>query len=484
MLRYLGILVCLFLSACVSLSKQQQTENLMPPPSVDTSLQNSLRTPYFSVGDWPKENWWEVFGSEQLSSLMAIAMKNNPSIEAVEKRISFARETAKVARAKLFPLLTFDVTDSWQHLSKYGLYKAFNPSLPTNAKLIDITLSFNYEFDFWGKHRNIFLAALGRAMAEEAESAQVNLIVTTGVAQAYFALKTNLLKERLYQKIYEVRKNIFELETLMQKEALFSKLTPLLSEELALEAAKNVSSIQEEIAIDRHLINILMGRSPDEPIEIDNTLTPLPPSIVLPCSLSLDLLARRPDLMAQIWRVEALAHDVGAAKAEFYPNINLAAFFGYESTIFSKLFRASTGTAGVTPALHLPVFTAGAIQANINAKKALFDDAVFEYNNLLLKSAQEVTDLLAIAKSVYERKEEQAGIVASSQKRLDITQDRRRSGLDSALTEYAFQLEVLQKELDNVDLLYGQYLAVIKLIKSLGGGYTSEKVPLHAEEGK
>lgn len=475
------VIGCLFLSGCISLSKKQQTENILPPPSVNTSVQNSLQTPYFSLGDWPKEAWWEVFDSPQLNSLIGIALEKNPSIEAVERRISFAREKAKVARAKLFPLLTFDATDNWQHLSKHGLYRALNPTIPINVNLLDITLSFTYEFDFWSKYRNLFLAELGRAKAEEAESAQVKLIVTTGVAQAYFALKTNLLKESLYQQIYEVRKKIFDLEVLMLQEALFSKLPPLQAEELLLEAAKNVSSIQEEIAIDRHLVNILMGRSPDDPIDTDTCLPALPPSIVLPETLSADLLARRPDLMAQIWRVEALAHDVGAAKAEFFPNVNLAAFLGFETTKLSKIFHPSTQTTGMEPAVHLPIFTAGAIRANIRAKKALFDDAVFEYNNLLLKSAQEVADFLAMAQSVYQRKEEQIGIVASSQKRLDLTHERRVSGLDSALVEYAFQLELLQKKLDDVDLLYGQYLVLVKLIKSLGGGYSSEYVPLRSE---
>jgi NodT family efflux transporter outer membrane factor (OMF) lipoprotein len=468
----------LFLSGCLSLSKQQQSENILPAPSVNTSVKNSLETPYFSTGDWPEERWWEIFHSPQLNGLVEIALAKNPSIEAIEKRISFAKETAKIAKAKLFPLLSFDANDNWQHLSHHGLYRALNPTIPVAVNLVDLTLSFSYEFDFWGKYRNLFMAALGRQKAEEAESAQVKLITTAALAQSYFALKANLLKEASYQKLYELRKRVFELQELMQKEALFSRLPPLLSQEDVWEAEKDLSSIREEIAIDRHLINILMGRGPDEAVVVDELMPPLPQTLALPENLSVDLLARRPDLMAQIWRVESLAHDVGAAKAEFFPNVKLNAFLGLESTLFSKLFHGSSGTAGVEPAIHLPIFTAGAIRANIQAKKALFDDAVYEYNNLLLKSAQEVADLLAIAKSVFERKQDQLKIVGNAQKRLELTELRKCSGLDSALDEYAFAIALVEKELVNIDLLYSQYLAAVKLIKALGGGYSSDYLPI------
>lgn len=472
----------LILSGCVSLPKNEQTRSLITPPAIDTC--SSLNTPYFSKGDWPEETWWRIFESQQLDSLIAQALSQNPSIQAVEQRVAFAKQTAKVVRAKLFPLVFFDADESWEYLSKNGLYKAFNPSLPLNTNLIDLTLSFNYEFDFWGKNRNLFNAALGRQKAEKAEEAQVKLITTTAVAQAYFALKTNLVKERLLQKLVEVRKGIFDLQTLLQKKALFSKLPPFLSEENVWEAEKDLLSIQDEIATDRHLINILIGSGPDEALEVDELLPSLPKTLTLPNNLSIDLLSRRPDLMAQIWRVEALAHDVGAAKADFYPDINLVGFAGLESAFsFPKLLKGDSKTFGLQPAIHLPVFVAGEIRANIRAQMASFEEAVYEYNNLILRSAQEVADLLVFAQTIFEQKEKQGHIVDNAKQRYSLTALRQLSGLDNQLENYAFQEALIQKEIADIDLLYSQYLAAIKLIKALGGGYSSDYVPLKAQGG-
>jgi outer membrane protein TolC len=211
-------------------------------------------------------------------------------------------------------------------------------------------------------------------------------------------------------------------------------------------------------------------------------LSPLTENIVIPCNLSLDLIARRPDLMAQIWRVESLGHQVGAAIADFYPNINLTGFIGLESVFVSRIFQAGSKTAGVQPALHLPIFTAGAIRANVKAQKALFDAAVDEYNLLLLTSAQEVADLLVLAKSIWEQNESQDKIIERAKERYELSLLRKKKGLDSLFETYAKQETWIQKEIEKANLIYNQYIATIKLIKSLGGGYRTNYIPLKALE--
>ena len=307
-----------------------------------------------------------------------------------------------------------------------------------------------------------------------AEAAQVNLIITTGLAQAYFAFKTNLVRRRLYNELYQVRKAIYQLQNLLLGSALSSKLPVLLAEEDLYEVEKRVLSIEEEIATDRHLINQLRGQGPDAPIDADESLPMLPKTIAIPKTLQLELLSRRPDLMAQIWRVEALAKEAGAAKADYYPNFNIAAFFGWESFHYSTLFNKSSETVGVGPAMSLPMYTAGAIGANIDAKKALFNEALFQYNDLLLKSTQEIADMLVLATSIFGQKEKQTTIVKSAQSRYELTALRQKCGLDNALQNYAYQQEVLEKQLEDIQLVYGQYLTTVKLIKALGGGYLSD----------
>ncbi|MES2345755.1 MAG: efflux transporter outer membrane subunit [Chlamydiota bacterium] len=472
----------LFLCSCVSMSKEEQTENIIALPNLQPSFKESLDTGFFALGDWPSKNWWEMFNSSQLESLIQEALQGNPDLQSVGSRIHAAEEAAKVVRSKLFPLVYFNAEDTWQLLSHHGLYRALNPDVDINATLIDLTLSFNYEFDFWGKNRNLYRAALGEARARAAEWADVQLITTTSVAIGFFALKTNLVRLRLYEALYHIRLGVFELQNHLRKHALFSVLTPLFTEESVLEAEKLLHAIKEEVQVNKHLINILMGKSPDNVLEVDDDLPLLPETLTIPETLSLDFLARRPDLMAQIWKVESIADEVGAAKADFYPNINLGAFLGLESVFYSMLFNSQSKTMGLEPALHLPIFTAGAIKANVRAKKALFDEEVYRYNGLILRSVKEVADLLVLAESLFKQKQDQVRIVETAAKRLRVTALREKSGLDSQFAKYAVEEELIEKQLEDVALLYGQYLASIKLVKALGGGYLSEYVlPLKNE---
>jgi len=470
--RYLRkILGLVFLCSCLRMSEEEQRKNRIEEPSVEKTVGTSLETPFFTRGDWPQETWWEVFHEPTLNGWATEALAKNPSIQSAREKIELAKERANQAKSKLYPLVYFNPDGNWQFISHQGIQRAYNPDLPLHMKIIDLTLSFTYEFDFWDKYRNMFRAALSIEQAQRAELAQTELIISTSLARTYFALKTNLIKERIYKEIYDIRRRLSILRVLLLEAALDDLQIVLLAKERMEEAQKSIDTIQEEIAVDRHLLNILIGRGPDEPTEVEAKLAKLPPQLVIPETISLDLLSRRPDLMAQIWRVESLAHEVGSAKANFFPNINLATIAGLSSTIYNLLFNHTSYEQGINPTISLPLYTGGDLSAILDAKKAEFQAAVFTYNDMILKSTEEVVDTLVFAKAVYSKKVQQEMIVGQAAQRFQLADDRLKSGLDTVLNTLERNEELLQKELEDIDLAYSQYAAAIALIKSVGGGY-------------
>jgi NodT family efflux transporter outer membrane factor (OMF) lipoprotein len=407
-----------------------------------------------------------------LNQLIGEALTQNPTLQAVQERVSAAKSQATIVRSDLFPLLYFDASDQWQYLSENGLYRTLNPSIPLSAQLIDFSLSFSYEFDFWGKYRNLYQAALGREQAARAEEAQVELMVSAALAQSYFALKTNTERASLYRELYEVRREVVLLQQDLLAKGILSALPPLLAEEGMRAAKQSVEEIEKEIALDAHVLNILAGRGPDTPLELVEPLKGV--TLSIPHEISMGLLSRRPDLMAQIWRVDALAHEVGAAKAEYYPNINLGALLGFQSVSWAELFKWASRTIGALPGLSLPLYTAGAIGAGVDLKRAQFNEAVYQYNELILRSCQQVADWIAVGKAVVAKQHEQAEIVQRAERRYALTRLRQRQRLDSALESLARQEECIVKKLEAVQLLYDQYVASVNLVKALGGGYTHE----------
>jgi NodT family efflux transporter outer membrane factor (OMF) lipoprotein len=464
----------LILSGCsLSMPHQRELRHLCPPPNIDCSVYQALDSKYFENGAWPGPAWWEVYGFPELNQLIVEALAQNPSIHEIEARVCRASAEAVIAQSKLYPLVTLDGQDEIAHLAKHGLYRTLNPRIPPNVQLIQVELNFKYEFDFWGKNRNLVKAACGEKFAELAEVEQIKLITSSALASAFFALKTDLKRRDLYRELVEVRRGEKTIQSGLAAKSLSSNLKPFFYEEDYLEAEKLLLSVERDIELDKHWINILAGRSPDHPLCIDSTLPTIDEKLALPCNLSLDLVARRPDLMSQIWRAKAIAYEVGAAYAEFYPDVNLSALFGLESVTWRQLFRSSAATWSVTPAFHLPIFTAGAIAARVKERTCAYDEAIFAYNDLLLGSAREVVDLLSIARMLFAQKDEQQKILKMARKRLEITKARRCSGLDNKIDLYLIEEEVINKKLDDLSLLYQQYVATVKLAKALGGGYVA-----------
>lgn len=465
------LVLAIFLPSCLSMSRREQEQYVLEQPVFTASTRKALQQPEFLRGNWPEKNWWEMFHSKELSSLIESALESNPSISAIKERIEFAREQAVIARSKLSPYVYFNADDEFTLVSKYGIIHTLNPCLKRLVNLIDLNLLFTYEFDFWSKYRNLTRSALAKAASDIAQSKQVELIVSASLATAYFGLKTNLQKKRLYEEFANVRKKFLNLQTLLNQKALLSMIPITHSEEGYLAAKKSIAQIEQEIETTKHLINILRGMGPDEPLAIDDSCLDFTYKIVIPENLNLNLIARRPDLAAAIFRASALAHEVGAAIAEFFPNISLSGLLGLESLRLNKLFNSASGTFAIEPALNLPIFTAGAIRANVRGKKALYNQAIFEYNELLLRSTQEIADTLSTLRAIFQKKEEQKQIVKQADLRLHIVYRNFSKGLDDLLQVYQSEEALISQQLIDVDLLYEEYMGTIKFIKALGGGY-------------
>lgn len=474
-------LAILFCSGC-SMFSYQNTKNLDSVPRMRGSVCEAIRTNLVTVGDWPEEEWWLVFDSGELSDLISIALEESPTIKKAEQKIEVARQNALQKRSKLFPWLFIDLSDEWLYLSKNGLYHELNPNLPLHANLLNFALGMNYEVDIWSKYRNLYKAAVGELFVEQAEAKQVEIMVSTAVAQAYFSLKVGLAKERLLKRLYETQCKLVSLEVLLGRSGLASEFPIYSEKELLEEARQALLAISEEIVISRYTLNTLIGRGADEILCLSDCLPPLPKNLAVPETVSIDLIARRPDLMAAIWRVASIGHLVGAQVAEFFPNINLGGFLGLQSFRLENFFDWASKTAGLLPALHLPVFTAGNIKAGVDKQKAAYEEAVFAYNEQILQAVKEITSHLKSLTTVYEKRLSQENLLEYANARLSLKRLNFVKGLENQLSVCREEIDVIMKSLKAIDFLYGQYFFSVELIKSLGGGYTAETpVPIKAK---
>ena len=194
---------------------------------------------------------------------------------------------------------------------------------------------------------------------------------------------------------------------------------------------------------------------------------------ILPSEISLNLVARRPDLMAQIWRVESTAKEIGAAKKDFYPNVNLSAFGGFDSLQFDNLFTWANKTGTLLPAIKLPIFTGGLLQANLGVKAYAFEEAVRSYDELVLKAAKEVADEITTLHKISEQLRVQRKLVESKTYNFSLAAARFQQGITTFISVLQADEDVLNQEFVTIDLDYMRLVSTLKLIRALGGGYRS-----------
>lgn len=220
-----------------------------------------------------------------------------------------------------------------------------------------------------------------------------------------------------------------------------------------------------------------MGRSPaDLP-----ALTPRPLPAVgdgLPDAVKLDLIARRADLTASRWRVEAAEQNRAAARAEFYPDISINALIGLQSRDLGTLLLYDSRVPDFGAAVHLPIFDSGRLKARYGATQASVDTAIAQYRDTLVNAAREVaTQATSRAQIAAERA--QRMIEVDSAEHLKQSAAAR---VVQGVTDLRAELAATEAWMDQRDALLqldGAALSSdIGLQRALGGGYEEDRTAL------
>jgi outer membrane protein TolC len=170
-------------------------------------------------------------------------------------------------------------------------------------------------------------------------------------------------------------------------------------------------------------------------------------------------------------QVQGAAHGVKAAEADFYPNVNLAAFAGLQSIGLDKLFEGSATIVGVSPALSLPVFNRRQLRGQLEARQAQYDASVGQYNQTLVDAVHDVADVVANWRALERETAEQQTALAAAQRAYDLTTERYRAGLDNYLTVLSTENQLLLAQAVGAELAAQRLTFSVSLVRALGGGY-------------
>lgn len=422
-----------------------------------------------SSAAWPDEQWWRAFGDTQLDRLMDEALAGSPSLREATARTRRALALAGASEAALYPKVDAHAEASRRRFPEHGLTPP--PVAGSSHTVYQLDASLAWQIDVWGGNRAAYEAALGRARAAEVEAHAARLALTISVALAYAQLERAFLELDVARDSLADRSRLVDLTRERHAAGIDSALELKQAEAAVPAARERIDRVEETIELTRHQLAALLGEGPDRGAAIERPVAGGMASLALPTRVPAELLGRRPDLVARRWRVEAARSDVAAAKARFYPNIDLFAVVGLQSLGEAGLLSAASRSVAAGPALSLPIFDGGRLRAGLAGSRADYDIAVEQYNQALAGALRDVADQLASFRSVQSQGAEQREALATAQQAYELALARYREGVGNYLQVLSAEAPVLEQRALAADLHARQLSISINLVRALGGGY-------------
>ncbi|SQC34078.1 multidrug resistance outer membrane protein MdtQ [Kluyvera cryocrescens] len=433
----------------------------------------SMELPAAVQHGWPQSNWWQDYHDAQLNSLMSRALANAPDMQIADQRIKLAEAQARMSQADLGPELDFGADVERQKMSAEGLMGPFATDSDGNTGPWytngTFGLTAGWDLDLWGKNRALVQARIGEVKAQLAERAQTRELLSSSVARLYWQWQTEAAIQDVLQQIKSEQNNIVTVDTALLEHGITNSAE-------GAENDINVSKTDEQLAdVAGNMKEIearLMALTNSQSRSLNLRKVALPAfASKMPTTLGYELLARRPDLQEAHWYIEASLSEVDAAKAAFYPDINLMAFLQQDALHLSDLFRHSAQQMGVTAGLTLPIFDSGRLNANLDIASAQNNLSVAKYNKAVVDAVNQVAKTASQVETLMAKNQQQAQVEKDVQRVVNLAQQRKTAGIISGAKVSVAKLPALQERMSAIRL-HGQWIdASIQLTSALGGGY-------------
>jgi NodT family efflux transporter outer membrane factor (OMF) lipoprotein len=424
---------------------------------------------HFSNGSDISADWWTLFHSASLNSLIESSLANNHDLKAAQAALSVARENVLAQRGVYYPSVAagFDATRQRQS-------GQIAPTLNSNAFLYNLftpQVSVSYVPDVFGLNRR----TVESFQAQEQEvrfqmiatytTLTANVVVTAiqeasvqmqvDATRQLIGINSSMLQILQYQfdKGYASRLDVAAQES--QLAQIAATLPPLLKQE---------AQLQDALAV-------LAGRFPNQAPAEKLALSSLQLPQDLPVSLPSALVAQRPDVL----QAEANLHDasakIGIAIANRLPNIMLTANAGSAAAAMNQLFTSGTGFWGIGAAATAPIFQGGTLLHQERAAKAAYEEAAEQYRSTVLTAFQNVADTLTALEQDADALKAAAAAAGAAKVTLDLAQRQLQDGYTGNLSllnaEQAYQQAVINLVLAQSN----RYADTAALFQALGGGW-------------
>jgi len=438
---------------------------LQSPPPPDEVRQEALggmavSDPWKAAATSPaavQDNWLATFEDAQLDALAAEGVARNPDLRVAATRVEQAAGYVNLAKAALRPTVAIAGT---------GGVKLSDLS----SALTGIIALVSWELDLWGRLRYGEQAAQATYAATQADFEFARQSLAATIARSWFTATETWLQRQIAEEMVRAAQELATLAADRRRVGVGNE------QDVAL-ARANLGTQQDNLRQARfaheqsvRALELLLGRYPAAELKARLDLAKLPSAA--PAGLPLEMLERRPDLVAAERRVAAAFNRVGEARMARLPQINLTGNIGYISSDILELKEDyENPSAGVGGKLRAPIYTGGALDTQVEIRTAEQKEAVAQYARTALRAIGDVENALAAAQALAERETLLQQVVADNRLALTLTQSAYRVGKLDLRSVQQQQLSVHAARIVLLRVQSEQLTQRVNLHLALGGSF-------------
>jgi outer membrane protein, multidrug efflux system len=442
-----------------------------PTPAVPQTWPVGAAYPANAGTPLPSLNYRDVFKDPHLQAIIVQAIANNQDLQIALANVTIARAQYRVQRADLLPHInaTGDFTETHgrtQIIEPNGTIGADRET--TRAYSADIGFSA-FELDLFGRIRSLTHAAQQQYLATEAGVHAARLTLVAQVADAYLTLAADNSLLAIANETVASTQRTVDL-TQARLSGGIAPRTDLRQAQTTLDQAKSdAANLVTLVAQDRNALELLVGAKVadgDLPANIESVEGLL---TEVPAGLDSRILLRRPDVVEAEYKLRAANAQIGAARANFFPTIDLTALAGAASPALGQLFNGKnfnwTAGGGITQ----PIFAGGANVANLALAKGQRDLTVAQYQQAIQTAFREVADALARRGTINDQMAAQDALVEAATDAYNLDLARYQQGIDPYLNTLIAQRTLYQARQTQAQTRLLRADSLVTLYQTLGG---------------
>lgn len=429
-----------------------------PQLDLPEDFQTDLPEDSLTVADM---EWWKIYPDTMLQNLISQALEYNKDILSAAERIRELEYRYRIQRADLWPSLSINAAAD----NEYNNYGGADPS---NDPEIGSKASLSWEIDLWGHLRWASKARMAEYLSSIDAQRALKMTLIADVATAYFELvaldnELDIVRSTLKTRREGVKQAKLRLDGGLTDEIPYQQALVELATTEAL-----VPDIERQVALKESEIAFLTGSYPHK-VERAKASDMQSYRENVPIGVPSDLLWRRPDLRQAEQNLMAAEAEVGVAQAERFPTLTIGLQGGLESDSFLDVLKSPFYYAVASVAA--PVFHFGKRKAAFKAAIAEYEQAKIEYEKSVMQAFREVHDAVVTFRSAQRNTDAKYDLVQAALKYVDLTNIQYINGAIRYLDLLDANRVYLDAQVEYSNAVMDEYIALVGLYKSLGGGW-------------